>query len=186
MLRFELFVENNVQILQPVTIDDINDDTSDLTNMDDEQSITESRPAEIPPRQRGCDDFESLSPVTKINVCSYFWRFGEFPDWRFLPTQYCSDVLLLEAIRQILLWRTGARTSAELLSPQEEQCLFEKGEVLLRETDWVFDIMRLRKVKQSSMMKNRDPKKSGRRNSLGRTASEGRMRRQVNYAEWKA
>lgn len=72
MLRFELFVENNVQILQPVTIDDINDDTSDLTNMDDEQSITESRPAEIPPRQRGCDDFESLSPVTKINVCSYF------------------------------------------------------------------------------------------------------------------
>jgi len=42
-----------------------------LTNMDDEQNLAEPRPAEFPPRQRGCDEFESLPTVTKINVCSY-------------------------------------------------------------------------------------------------------------------
>ena len=71
VLRFELVAENNIQTLQPPTVDDIHDDTSDLTNMDDEQSIPESRPVEFPPRQRGCDEFESLPTLTKINVCSY-------------------------------------------------------------------------------------------------------------------
>jgi hypothetical protein len=69
-----------------------------------------------------------------------------------------------------------------LLSPQEERRLYEKGEELLHETDWVFDIMRFRELKQKSMV-NRASKKNGGRNSLGRTASEGRLRRQVNYAE---
>lgn len=149
------------------------------------RSISKSRLTGFSPRQRGYDDFESLPPVTKINVCSYSWRRGMFPDLNFLLTQYCSDILLLEAIRQILLWRTGARTSAELLSPEEEWGLYEKGEELLHETDWVFDIMRFRECKQKLMV-NRVPKKSSGRSSLGRTASEGRLRRQVNYAEWMA
>ena len=68
------------------------------------------------------------------------------------------------------------------MNPEEERRLYEKGEELLHETDWVFDIMRLRECKQRSM-ENRAPKKNGGRNSLGRTASEGRLRRQVNYAE---
>lgn len=32
----------------------------------------------------------------------------------------------------------------ELLSQEEEQALHDKGEEMRRETDWVFDVMRLR------------------------------------------
>ena len=58
--------------------------------------------------------------------------------------QYCTAVLLPECIRQILLWQTGLRTSIELLSTSEEQELYDMGEELLNETDWVFDIQRMR------------------------------------------
>ena len=88
-----------------------------------------------------------------------------------------------EAVRQILLWRIGARTSAELLSPQEEWRLYEKGEDLLQEREWVFDVMRMRNLKEQTFMKNRALKQGASKNSLGRTASEGRMKKQVNYAE---
>jgi len=88
-----------------------------------------------------------------------------FPDLNFLLTQYCSDILLLEAIRQILPRRTSVRTSAELLGPQEEQRLYDEGEELLHETvDWVFDIMRFREWKKGSMT-NRAAKKSGDRST---------------------
>lgn len=55
------------------------------------------------------------------------------------------NILLPEAIRQVLLWRDGQRTSVELLSPEEEEGLYEKGQKLLNERDWVLDILRLRK-----------------------------------------
>jgi len=99
----------------------------------------------------------------------------------FLRPKYCSDILLREAVRQILLWRIGARTSAELLSPQEEWRLYEKGEDLLQEREWVFDVMRMRNLKEQTFMKNQALKKGAGKSSLGRTASEGRMRKQVNY-----
>ena len=84
-----------------------------------------------------------------------------FPDLNFLLTQYCSDILLLEAIRQILPWRTRVRTSAELLSPQEEQCLYDKGEELLHETDWVLRFREWKAEADDESALNRAPKKSG-------------------------
>ncbi|KAK0441076.1 hypothetical protein EV421DRAFT_1711910 [Armillaria borealis] len=77
-----------------------------------------------PPRQVGCERYESLSQLEKF--------------------EYCQNVLLPEAILQILLWKEGARTSVELLSDDEEQRLHKQGEALRRKTDWVFDVMHLR------------------------------------------
>ncbi|KAF4614924.1 hypothetical protein D9613_002583 [Agrocybe pediades] len=104
--------------------------------------------------------FHSLSPIMKIN--------------------YCSDILLPEAIRQILLWRFEERKTAALLSSDEEQELFEKGEALLQERDWVRDLMRLRGL-QSSLTKNRNTPKSPKGKSLSGRST--RNRSFVNYQE---
>ncbi|KAG5338800.1 hypothetical protein C0989_006184 [Termitomyces sp. Mn162] len=45
---------------------------------------------------------------------------------------------------EILLWRTGERTSLDLLGDVEEASLHAKGLELLRASDWVNDVMRLR------------------------------------------
>ncbi|SJL12169.1 uncharacterized protein ARMOST_15590 [Armillaria ostoyae] len=96
-----------------------------------EEGSGESTPANVvnetyegPPRQVGCERYESLSQLEKF--------------------EYCQNVLLPEAILQILLWKEGARTSVELLSDDEEQRLHKQGEALRRKTDWVFDVMHLR------------------------------------------
>jgi hypothetical protein len=71
-----------------------------------------------------------------------------------------------------------------LLSPQEERRLYEKGEELLHERDWVFDVMRIRRTKQASMNKTKAPEnQNGGGRSLLRTKSKGRVGRKVNYAE---
>ncbi|KAK0211213.1 hypothetical protein DFS33DRAFT_1298206 [Desarmillaria ectypa] len=82
---------------------------------------------EGPPRQIGCERYELLSPLEKF--------------------EYCQNVLLPEAILQILLWKEGVRTSVELLSDDEEQRLHDQGQALRRKTDWVFDVMHLRHQK---------------------------------------
>ncbi|KAG5716404.1 hypothetical protein E4T56_gene5546, partial [Termitomyces sp. T112] len=76
------------------------------------------------PRQYGSEAFEALSRSEK--------------------NDYCLNVLLPEAILQILLWRTGERTSLDLLGTVEEASLHAKGLELLRASDWVNDVMRLR------------------------------------------
>jgi hypothetical protein len=58
--------------------------------------------------------------------------------------QYCLNILLPETIQQLLLWRSGERTSAALLSLEEEQRLHDVGARKGTETDWVDDLMRLR------------------------------------------
>ncbi|KAF8808984.1 hypothetical protein BYT27DRAFT_7254873 [Phlegmacium glaucopus] len=80
-----------------------------------------------PAKQQGCEAYELLSQFDKI--------------------EYCLNVLLPEAVRQILLWRSGKRTSIELLSSAEEEELYQEGQTLLNETDWVFDILRYRQMK---------------------------------------
>lgn len=62
--------------------------------------------------------------------------------------QYCLEVLLPETFKQILLWRTGERKSVEVMwdDVEEEKRLHERGERLLKETDWVMDVMRLRRA----------------------------------------
>ncbi|KIK97488.1 hypothetical protein PAXRUDRAFT_220227 [Paxillus rubicundulus Ve08.2h10] len=82
---------------------------------------------EPPPRrsgQVGCEEFESLSGIEKLD--------------------YCLNILLPESIQQLLLWRSGERTSSALLSPEEEQRLHVVGVRKAAETDWVDDVMRLR------------------------------------------
>ncbi|KAG5649415.1 hypothetical protein H0H81_004008 [Sphagnurus paluster] len=78
------------------------------------------------PRKRGCKAYEGLSPIERV--------------------EYCLNVLLPEAILQVLLWRTGKRTSVALLSEEEEERLHGEGQQLLQERDWVRDMMRLRNL----------------------------------------
>ncbi|KAI9065429.1 hypothetical protein FKP32DRAFT_1590609 [Trametes sanguinea] len=65
---------------------------------------------------------------------------------------YCNNVLLQEAILQLLLWRTGQRKTLGLLSPEEEQRLhdvaLEEGE----KTNWVHDILRMRQAVEKTML----------------------------------
>ena len=70
------------------------------------------------------------------------------------PRQYCLNVLLPEAVLQILLWRSAERQSLELLDPDEESRLHEIGAHKAQATDWVRDVMRLRES-QLRMRKKR-------------------------------
>ncbi|KIK13854.1 hypothetical protein PISMIDRAFT_371491 [Pisolithus microcarpus 441] len=76
--------------------------------------------------QVGCDEFESLSGVEKLD--------------------YCLNILLPEAIKQLLLWKSGERTSSALLSDDEERRLHDCAMKKASETDWVDDVMRLREA----------------------------------------
>ncbi|KAJ3744772.1 hypothetical protein DFH05DRAFT_1419024 [Lentinula detonsa] len=84
-------------------------------------------------RQKGCLSYENLTKLEKIN--------------------YCLNVLLPEAVLQLLLWRNGHRSSVELLSDSEEVELHHKAEKLAEETDWVFDVVRLREIKVRQLKK---------------------------------
>jgi hypothetical protein len=46
------------------------------------------------------------------------------------------------------------RTSSELLSPEHEQELYEKGEVLLSETEWVFNVKMMRQKAEELFKKH--------------------------------
>jgi hypothetical protein len=63
------------------------------------------------------------------------------------------NVLLPEAILQILLWRSGERKSLDLLDVDEEERLHALGAMKMQETDWVHDVMRLRETKVRVMKK---------------------------------
>ncbi|KAI9574204.1 hypothetical protein HD554DRAFT_2045299 [Boletus coccyginus] len=71
-----------------------------------------------------CEEFETLSGVEKLD--------------------YCLNILLPESIQQLLLWRSGERTSPTLFPPEEEQRLRDVAARKAAETDWVDDVMRLR------------------------------------------
>lgn len=66
--------------------------------------------------------------------------------------QYCNNVLLQEAILQLLLWRTGHRRTIGLLSPKEEQRLHDIAMKEGEKTNWVHDIIRLRQAVERSML----------------------------------
>ncbi|KAG1816563.1 hypothetical protein EV424DRAFT_1063663 [Suillus variegatus] len=83
-------------------------------------------PAQDQQRPVGSQQYESLSTLDKLD--------------------YCVNILLPEAIQQLLLWRSGERTTAALLSHSEEERLHERGSAKAQETDWVFDLLRLREA----------------------------------------
>ena len=76
--------------------------------------------------------------------------------------QYCNNVLLQEAILQMLLWRTGHRKELGLLAPEEERRLhaiaLKEGE----KTNWVHDIIRLRQAAEKTMLPSAKGKGKGR------------------------
>jgi hypothetical protein len=120
-----------------------------------------------PAKQQGCEEYELLSHLDKIEVHSHPFKVYSFI--KCLPLQYCLNILLPEAVRQILLWRSGKRTSMQLLSSAEEEDLYQEGQTLLNETDWVFDILRYRQMKLR-MLQSKIPKGSTSRARRGLTA----------------
>ncbi|KAG1762634.1 hypothetical protein EDD22DRAFT_778104, partial [Suillus occidentalis] len=102
-------------------------------NKIDDSAITSDKPSQVSPvpvqdqqRPIGSQEYESLSTLDKLD--------------------YCVNILLPEAIQQLLLWRSGERTTANLLSHSEEERLHERGSAKAQETDWVFDLLRLREA----------------------------------------
>jgi hypothetical protein len=69
-------------------------------------------------------------------------------------------VLATQAALQLTLWRTGARTQADLSRPEDEWSLYNKGNALL--DDWASDgdlyacIERLRKDRRAIIGLNSD------------------------------
>jgi hypothetical protein len=61
--------------------------------------------------------------------------------------QYCTNILVPEAILQILLWRHGDRSSVAVCSVEEEERLHRTGSVLVQQSsDWIGDLLRQRDV----------------------------------------
>lgn len=61
--------------------------------------------------------------------------------------QYCTNILVPEAILQILLWRNGNRSSIAVCSVEEEERLHCIGSALVQQSsDWIGDLIRQRDV----------------------------------------
>ncbi|KAH6908317.1 hypothetical protein BKA70DRAFT_1279295 [Coprinopsis sp. MPI-PUGE-AT-0042] len=112
-------------------------------------------------RQIGSPDYEDLHDKDKLS--------------------FCLDILLPEAIRQILLFWSGKRTSPDLLSPEEEQKLFNDGEELLNQRDWVWDVLRVRETKEKIYERKLAKRSGGDLESANSRA--GRTRKKVNYGD---
>ncbi|OAX37118.1 hypothetical protein K503DRAFT_720231 [Rhizopogon vinicolor AM-OR11-026] len=114
---------------QPPAAKEDTPEQSDLTSIPDLSVVGEVESC-IPPldqqRPVGSQEYEALSTLDKLD--------------------YCVNILLPEAIQQLLLWRSGERTSASLLSSEEEERLHERGEAKAQETDWVYDLLHLREA----------------------------------------
>ncbi|KAI0726694.1 hypothetical protein C8Q72DRAFT_844935 [Fomitopsis betulina] len=65
---------------------------------------------------------------------------------------YCQNILLHEAVLQLLLWRSGERTSLGLLGKAEEQRLHDIAFEMSNESDWVHEILRLRQAAEGKML----------------------------------
>ncbi|RDX56347.1 hypothetical protein OH76DRAFT_1368922 [Lentinus brumalis] len=89
---------------------------------------------------------------------------------------YCNNVLLQEAILQILLWRTGKRKDLGLLSPEEEQHLHDIAMQEGEKTNWVHDIIRMRQAMEKTMLPSSKSKSKGKATGAAR-GSRTRTRR---------
>ncbi|KAI0069834.1 hypothetical protein K474DRAFT_1670646 [Panus rudis PR-1116 ss-1] len=68
---------------------------------------------------------------------------------------YCTNILLPEAVFQILLWRSGLRQSYELLSDGEEERLRELGMQKAQEGYWVQEIVLYKRGLNREMISQR-------------------------------
>jgi len=83
-----------------------------------------------PSRQQGSPAYERLTDVEKLD--------------------YCTNILVPEAVIQILLWRAEKRSTTTVSSDEEEERLHEIGLGLVHTIDWVNEIMQLRKTTRRS------------------------------------
>ncbi|KAL5511350.1 hypothetical protein ACEPAH_4566 [Sanghuangporus vaninii] len=77
---------------------------------------------------------------------------------------FCTDVLLKEAVIQLLLWRAGRRRSIDLLSETEELLLHESGSNLAGEFDIAHTVQDLRAKKEkflSTRLQSKQPIHAG-------------------------
>ena len=94
-----------------------------------------------------------------------------------LAAQYCNNILLQEAILQILLWRTGQRKALGLLEPQEEERLHARAMEEGEKTNWVHDILRLRQAVEKTMLPSAKSSSKGNGDAAAGTTRTGRTRR---------
>lgn len=91
--------------------------------------------------------------------------------------QYCADVLFREAVLQLHLLRDGRRKSAHLLTPEEENALYEQGQKLLSEgVHWVTQIVQMRQLAENSY-KRRTKKKEAPIEFIGGTSTRPKTRK---------
>ena len=93
--------------------------------------------------------FSPCDPASRRAACDH------------LAAQYCNNVLLQEAILQILLWRTGQRKALGLLEPQEEERLHARAMEEGEKTNWVHDISRMRQAMEKTMLPSSKQKGKG-------------------------
>ncbi|KAG1782368.1 hypothetical protein EV702DRAFT_960970 [Suillus placidus] len=122
-------IGNQVDDTEAMAVDKPDTRTTDETSATSDIAGYHDISQPVPPNQHrpvGSQEYESLSTLDKLD--------------------YCVNILLPEAIQQLLLWRSGERTTAALLSHSEEERLHERGSAKAQETDWVFDLLRLREA----------------------------------------
>jgi hypothetical protein len=74
--------------------------------------------------------------------------------------QYCADVLFPEAVLQLHLLRAGRRSSPRLLTPEEENALYEEGQELLAESvHWITQIVQMRQLAENKHKRRTKRKK---------------------------
>ena len=121
--------------------------------------------------------FSGLDALEKITVriCpSHVWIFTRLI--KFDP-QYCNNVLLQEAILQMLLWRTGQRTCLGLLPTEEEHRLHTAAIHESEKSNWVHDVIRRRQAAEKSMLQTGKSKAGSKTRAKGGDGgSRGRTR----------
>ncbi|KAJ7137846.1 hypothetical protein C8R44DRAFT_766341 [Mycena epipterygia] len=134
----DMFDETDVKTEAAAPPAELDDDTGNAfetsSTLSEASDISELIPRQKPPRQIGCDAYEGLSTLEKLD--------------------YCLNVLLPELLIQIFVWRKGERTSVGLLSPERELELHKLGAAERKKTDWVFDAKRLRETKERELERN--------------------------------
>ncbi|EJD53125.1 hypothetical protein AURDEDRAFT_180698 [Auricularia subglabra TFB-10046 SS5] len=124
-----------------------------------ETHVDHPSPSNRVPHRAGCATYEALSESER--------------------NQYCVDVLAYEAVVQVLLWRSGKKTTVEpLTDPAAENALHDEGVTLANTYDhklWVYEIADRRRKK--------DQMKPAPRKRETFSGKELRTALKVNYRE---
>lgn len=125
-------------------------------------------------RPKGCDAYENLSRADRGPVRSSFATINAF----LTAMQYCADVLFPEAMLQLHLLRSGKRKSAHLLTPKEENTLYEEGQELLSEgVHWITQIIQMRRLAENTYKKRTRKKEEAQVVIVGGTSTRPKARR---------